>query len=201
MKNTFLRYLLIIILIASYVGVFFVMSIMDLFNTKDVYEININSAGQLLTIENSINGIIPTGKDYYYVGIDDNKGDIYAIHAGKHWLEDNFDANGIAHDNIITVKGLSKRASDFEVEKEIANRIYQIADESSCNLALEPGMVIEVNYVQDAVLKIIAGMLILVVGIVMLVFKKRADEIPSWTRKTFLILFIVTLVFALWAIL
>ena len=65
MKNTFLRYLLIIILIASYVGVFFVMSIMDLFNTKDVYEININSAGQLLTIENSINGIIPTGKDYY----------------------------------------------------------------------------------------------------------------------------------------
>ena len=68
-------------------------------------------------------------------------------------------------------------------------------------MALEPGMVIEVNYVQDAVLKIIAGMLILVVGIVMLVFKKRADEIPSWTRKTFLILFIVTLVFALWAIL
>ena len=109
---------LIIILIASYVGVFFVMSFIDLFNTKDVYEVNINVAGQLLTIENSINGIIPTGNDYYYVGVDDNKGDIYAIHAGKHWLEDNFDANGVAHGNSITVKGLSKRASDFEVEKD-----------------------------------------------------------------------------------
>lgn len=200
MKNAFLRYLLIVILIASYLGVFFVMSIMDLFNKKDVYEVNINYAGQLLTIENSINGIIPTGKDYYYVGVDEYKEDIYAIHAGKHWLEDNFDATGIARDNSITVKGLSKRASDFEVEKEIANRVYQIADENSCTLALEPGKVIEVNYVQDAVLKIIAGMLILVVGIVMLALKKRANEIPTWTRKAFLILFVVTLVFALWTI-
>lgn len=201
MKKTFLRYLLIIILIASYVGVFFVMSVIDLFNTKDVYEVNINVAGQLITIENSINGIIPTGKDYYYVGVDDSKGDIYVIHAGKHWLEDNFDENGVAHGNNIIVKGLSKRASDFEVEKEIANRVYQIADDSNCNLVLEPGKVIEVNYVRDAVLKIIAGMLILVVGIVMLVFKKKSDEIPTWARKAFLILLIVTLAFALWAIL
>lgn len=201
MKNSVLKKFLIIVLIASYVGVFFVMSIMDLMNTKDVHEVNINLAGELLAVENSINGIIPIGKDYYYVGMDKTKGAIYAIHAGKHWLEDNFDVNGIAHGNSITVKGLSKRARDFKVEKEIANRVYQVADESNGNLAIEPGRVIEVNYVRDAVLKIIAGMLILAVGIIILIFKKRADEMPVWTKKAFLILVVVTLVFALWAIL
>lgn len=201
MKNKFLKTILIVILTASFVGVFFVMSIMDLLNTKDVHEVTINAAGQLLVIENSINGIIPTGKDYYYIGVDDSVGHIYTIHAGKKWLAGNFDENGIANGDGITVKGLSKRANDFNVEKELANRIYQASDESGYNLALEPGMVLELNYVQDAVVRLIAGILILVVGIIIFVFRKRSEEFPAWARKTFLILFILTLIFALWAIL
>ncbi|MGN0495308.1 MAG: hypothetical protein ACI4GW_03705 [Lachnospiraceae bacterium] len=200
MNNKFLKTILIIIVTASFIGVFFVMSIMDLLNTKDVYEVNIDVAGELLTVENSINGIIPTGKDYYYVGLN-SEGNIYTIHAGKKWLSDNFDENGIANADSITIKGLAKRASDYEVEKEIANRVYQVADESGYVLALEPGNVLELNYVSDAIIKLIAGILILVLGIIIAIFKKSAEKFPTWARKAILIFFILTLAFALWAIL
>jgi len=200
MKNKFLKSLLIIILVVSFIDVFFVMSIIDLLNTRDVCEVNLEAAGELLIVENSINGIIPTGKDYYYIGLG-NEGDIYTIHAGKKWLSDNFDENGIAYSDSITIKGLAKRASDYDVEKEIANRANQFANESGYNLALEPGYVVELNYVADAIIKLIAGFFILLVGIIIEVFRKRGDEFPAWTGKAVLILFILAIAFALWAIL
>lgn len=200
MQNTFLKTILTVILIASFVGVFFVMSIMDLVNTRDIHEIAINRAGQLIVIENSINGIIPTGKDYYYAGVDDSSSAVYAIHAGKNWLSDIFDREGKAIEGEILIKGLSKRASDFRVEQEIASRIYAVAESSELNLGIEPGYVLELNYIRDAVLRLIAGLLILAIGIVMFVFRDRKDELPEWSRKVFLVLFILTIFFALWTI-
>ncbi|MBR1700353.1 MAG: hypothetical protein IJ716_00110 [Lachnospiraceae bacterium] len=204
MKNRFLKTILYIILVASFIGVFFVMSIMDLTNTKDVHEISIDAAAQLLIVENSINGIIPTGKDYYYIGINEETGCIYTIHAGKKWLTDHFDSNGMANGNSVSVKGLAKRAGDYDVEKELAQRAGQVAynaAESGYKLALEPGRVLELNYVQDGVVKLTAGVLILAVGIILFVFRKRTEEFPAWARKAILVLVVVTLIFALWAIL
>ena len=204
MKNKFLKTILYIILAASFIGVFFVMSIMDLTNTKDVHETSIDAAAQLLIVENSINGIIPTGKDYYYIGINEETGGIYTIHAGKKWLTDHFDSNGLANGNSVSIKGLAKRAGDYDVEKELAQRASQVAynaAESGYELALEPGRVLELNYVQDGVVKLTAGVLILAVGIIIFVFRKRTEEFPFWARKAILVLVVLTLIFALWAIL
>ena len=204
MKNRVLKILVAIVLVVSFIGVFFVMSIMDLMNTKDVYERHIDVAGELLVVENSINGIIPTGKDYYYVGLNDETGEIYTIHAGKKWLEKNFDPEGNANGNGVSIKGLSKRANDFKVEKELANRITQIADdfgEYGYELAQVPGHVLEINYVRDAIMKIFAGILILGMAALYVVFKKKADVFPAWTGKAILAGFVLILIFSLWTIL
>ena len=204
MKNKFLKAILYIILVASFIGVFFVMSIMDLTNTRDIHETSIDQAAQLLVVENSINGIIPTGKDYYYIGINEETGGIYTIHAGKRWLTDHFDSNGMANGNSVSIKGLAKRPGDYDVEKEIAQRAGQVAynaAESGYELALEPGRVLELNYVRDAIVKLTAGILILALVIIIFAFRKRTKEFPAWARQAILVLVVMTLIFALWAIL
>lgn len=201
MKSKFTKTICMVILIASYVGVFFVMSIMDLTNTKDVREATIDVAGELLIVENSVNGIIPIGKDYYYIGVDADEGSIYTIHAGKNWLEQNFDEDGFAVGDGVTMKGLCKRASKYNVEKELADRVSQVASESGWTLAIVPGYVIESNYVQDAVVKLIAGVLIFAIGIIIFVSRKRSEVFPAWVPKVVLVLSILALIFAMWAIL
>lgn len=200
MENKFLKTVLWIVVAASFVGVFFVMSIMDLLNTGGVHEVKLDAAGQLLVIENSVGGIIPTGRDYYYVGVDGREGKLYAIHAGKKWLDENFDVNGIANGGGITVIGLSKHAGDFNVEDELAGRISQVAEESGYSLGLAPRNVLELNYVWDAIARLIAGVLIILAGGIMLIFKKKSEEIPAWARKTYLTFAAAALCFALWTI-
>lgn len=203
MKNTFLKWVLGIILVASFIGVFFVMSIMDLVNTKDVYEVSIDEAVELLTVEKSINGIIPTGKEYFYLGLNEDSGKLYAIHADKKWLKNNFDSNGMSNGNAIIIKGLSKRASDFQVEKEIESRVGQVVVGSNNELvsALASGYVLELNYVLDSIVRLIAGILILAFGILIFACRNRREEFPAWAQKGVVVLLVATLVFALWAIL
>lgn len=200
MKNRFLKAVVIIITIASFVGVFFVMSIMDLVNTKDVHETTITDAGRLLVVENSINGIIPNGKDYYYVGIDGSTGDIYTIHAGKKWLDDNFTIDGIAKGGGLYIKGLSKSVSDFEVRNEIADRVAQMSQETGCNLALTRGYVLELNYVVDAIIRLIGGVVLTVAVLLVFIFRNRTQELPPLVRKLMVVLFVLALLFALWII-
>ena len=204
MKNKVLSVILAIILVAAFLYTFFIASIMDLVNTKDVREVSVNGAGELLTVGNSINGIIPTGKDYYYVGVSqsDEAEVIYAIHADKHWLDKNFDINGMANSGNLAIKGLTKRANDFEVEKEIAYRMEQISysdGQTSFVQALTPGYVLELNYVQDAIMRIVAGVVLLIAGALFMCYRKF-DTLPGWGRKLLLVFFIVALFFALWTI-
>lgn len=201
MKNKFLKTILYIILFASFIGVFFVMSIVDLTNKSDIHEVSVDAAAQILVVEKSINGIIPTGKEYYYVGINEEKGELYTIHAGKNWLDKNFDSEGMAKGGSISVKGLAKRAGDYKTENEISARITRISTESGYTSVFESDKAIEPDYVFDAIMKLIAGILILATGIILFVFRNRTEEFPSWTGKAIAVLFIVTLVFALWTIL
>lgn len=199
MKNPVLKKIVLGILVLSFVGVFFVMSIMDLTNKKDLHEVKISYAVELLVVENSINGLIPTGKDYYYLGFSEETEKMYAIHASKNWLKKNFDSEGICKQSDgITVKAISKRASDFKVEKELASRVNSI---SAIESGLPLGYVLENNYIRDAILKLIAGVLILLVAIIGVTINKKGLLLSDTAGKCFVALAVAALVFALIAIL
>lgn len=203
-NNGVLRIICYIIFVAAFVGVFFVMSIMDLVNVNDVHEGRVHAAGELLIVENSINGLIPTGKDYYYLALDHETGTVYTIHAEKSWLAKNFDAEGYAPADGIKIKGLAKRAGDFEVEQELAVRVRQFVagvGDSAVNLAFTPGQVLELHYVRDALMRMIAGTVLLITGVISAIFTKRKEELPAWAGKPLILLFIVALFFGLWTIL
>jgi len=204
MKNGVLKVICYIIFVAAFIGVFFVTSILDLVNVKDVLEGRVHAAGELLVVENSINGIIPTGKDYYYLAMDEETGTVYTIHAEKSWLSKNFNAEGLSAADGVKIKGLAKKAGDFEVEQELATRVRQFAlnvGDSQVNLAFTPGWVLELHYVRDAVMKLIAGTVLLATGIIGAVFSKRKEEFPAWVGKPLILLFVLALFFGLWAIL
>ena len=61
------RKALLIFLSVIFVGCFGVVSIADLVNTKDRYTVNLGECYELMEIEHSINGLIPVGKDQYYI--------------------------------------------------------------------------------------------------------------------------------------
>ena len=88
MKNKSLKIICIILVLAGFLYLFFISSVLDLTNVKDVCEVRVSEAGELLTVENSINGIIPTGKDYYYVCRAADANVLYPVSTGKNWLND-----------------------------------------------------------------------------------------------------------------
>lgn len=200
MKNKYLKGFLMILLAVIFIAFFFVMSIMDLTNKDDVHETKIDAAGQLLVVENSINGIIPTGKDYYYIGINEDSGEIYTIHAGKNWLKKNFDSDGMAKGNGVKIKGLSKSAGDYEVKDEIASRVNQIKAELGGTFVLESGNVLELNYVRDSIIRIIAGALLIAIAVIAFAVSKRKDTVPSWVSKVITAVVILAMVFVIVAV-
>ena len=198
-KNSILAKIMLVILAVSFIGVFFVMSIMDLTNKKDVRNVNIGYAGEILVVEHSINGIIPTGKSYYYIGIAEDGEKAYLVQAGKKWLEDNFDSEGRAIQvGGLEINGLEKRASDYKVENELASRASQI---DGISLDTNPGYVIMLNYKRDAIIKLVAGVLGLLVLAGGFLISRQKDVIPLWARRVYLVVFVLCLVFMLKAIL
>jgi hypothetical protein len=199
MKNPILSKIVIGIVIASFIGVFFVMSIIDLTNKKDVNNVSITEAYELLVVENSINGLIPTGKDYYYLGYCEDNQKQYVIHGGKNWLETNFETTGIAkNENGISIHALAKRAGDYDIEKELESRKSQIEDIDS---ALGFGMVLELDYIRNAILRILAGVIMLAVIVCGIFLKNAKKSIPIAGRRIFLVVAVISLVFALSTIL
>lgn len=190
-KNSVVSKILTVILILCFLYVFFVGSIIDLANQKDVHEVTINQAYEILEIENSINGIIPFGKDYYYVGFSAEENNAYLIHAGKGWLSDNFDAagNALASEGYY-ISALAKRASDFDVEQELSYRLSQIEVSSG----LEYGYVLELNYVRDAVLRMVAGVVLLALAIIGYIFN---NSIPGPLKLIYFIILFAVLFFSL----
>lgn len=197
MKNKYLKGFLMILLAVVFICYFFVMSIADLTNKDDVHETKIDAAGQLLVVENSINGIIPTGKDYYYIGINEDSGEVYTIHAGKNWLKKNFDSEGFAKGNGVSVKGLAKSAEDYEVRHELVNHTNEL---EGLSFALQAGDVLEINYVQDSIVRLIAGTLLIALIILCFAATRRKEAFPAWFGKAVAVVTVLAMVFVIVAV-
>ena len=73
-----------------------IMPIVNLTDKENTHTVTINGAGELIVVEHSINGLFPMGKDYYYIGINEENAEAYTIKAPKKWLEKNFNSEHTA---------------------------------------------------------------------------------------------------------
>ena len=86
----------LVFLVVLFVGYLLVTAVLDLTNKKDIYTVNIDYAGEVLAIEHSIGGLIPIGKDHYYLGVDEDTMEAVFVKGSKNWLSKNFDSEGNA---------------------------------------------------------------------------------------------------------
>ena len=165
-------------------------SVGDLTNRRDVHTVTVHEACSVLQVEHSINGLIPIGTDYYYLGIDDEKGDAYLIKASKKWLKKNFDEEfqSIAPDGL-QVTGLVKKVSDFKTEKELQNRL-SVLEEIRFPFGMTGCM--NLNYILFALLKLFDVLMVLVLFFTGRIIFKSKDTVAPVLIKIWLVGLIVT---------
>lgn len=129
-----------------------VSGIADLANRKDLHTVRLSSAVEVLQVEHSINWLIPTGTDYYYIGVAVDSEDAYLIHAPRNWLKKNFDSNLMAvTPGGVKITALAKKISDYKVADELYARAMQI---EWAEYPLGTGYCLEVSYRLMAFLKL-----------------------------------------------
>ena len=193
-KNSILRNVILVIFVVCVVGAMAVMGLMDLFNKKDLREVKLDHASPCLTLEHRISGIIPAGKEHYYLGYDSTNSEYYVIRAGKHWYKNNFGAKGAPKNgDTITVKGLAKYIDEYKVRQGVQQQLY-LTQGYSHALGADEALVI--NYKGRAIIMLVGALLFLACGILGIVMKiiKNASKIIT---ILFGALFFVALVFAL----
>lgn len=161
---------------------------------------NVIAAEKLTVIDNSIGGLIPIGKEYYYMGYTKD-GQLILIREKKDWLEEKF--NGYEFDSSesgIMVKGQSKYTS--------ANVLY-IAEQyvEDVRKNSEAGSMINnvmyYNYLDGLsfrydVMGIIAGILLFSMGITgFVLYKKHRVPKNMYVRYACFIFVIIFLFFEL----
>lgn len=129
-----------------------VTGIYDLVNRNDLYTINADGCVEILEVEHAVNGLIPIGKDHYYIAFDGESGDVCIVKASKRWYSKNFDEAGyaLAPDGI-TITALAKDISDYQIERELISRASQI---EGVNFIVSPNYSLDIAYKSDAICKI-----------------------------------------------
>lgn len=117
----------LILLLVVFAGYLLWSGISDLTNKQDVYTVNLDECYEIFEVEHSINGLIPTGTDYYYLGFD-GQGSCCIINASKGWYAENFDeATGETQGTeSVTVTALAKDISDYEIEDELREMLSEL---------------------------------------------------------------------------
>lgn len=168
MKEKATNVFLVLVYIAV-VGYLLVSGIYDVCGFNKYYETKIVAASELFETEHSINGLIPVGTDYYYVGLTDDE-KFVVMRASKDWLSKNFDENSLAFsEEGLTVKGTLKSLSYNEqgmVEDSLGD--YQDINILGANQSLD------IMYFDVAVHSIISGLLLILCGIAgLLIWKNK----------------------------
>ena len=103
-----------------------IIPIVNLTDKENTHTVTINGAGELIVVEHSINGLIPMGKDYYYIGINEKNAEAYVIKAPKKWLEKNFNSEHMALEAVgLEITALAKKL-DYEVEREVYSTLTSL---------------------------------------------------------------------------
>lgn len=187
-----------ILLIVAFVYFMLVEPIMNLTNKKDLHTINADSAFEILEIEHSINGLIPIGKDYYYVAVAKGTQDAYIIRAPKKWFNNYFNTDYTSKDaNGFNFTALSERIDDYEVRDELVNRVSQV---QGLNYPLGTDYCLEFSYKIIAIKKLALFVYAILLAIAGILISKKKETINDNASKIFLIAFVVFLVLTIMTI-
>lgn len=172
-----LRTILVAIVILLLSGYLAVTAVQDLTNKKDLHTVHLVFGTEFLELEHSINGLIPIGTDYYYLGIDEDY-NAYTIRAGKNWEEENFSNFDPDAEEYTTIEitGLVKEISDYDVSKEIQSTAAELEE---MEFPLGATQCLELTYIKDAWMKLLAGILLLIVSIVGYAAHKLEIQVPK----------------------
>lgn len=176
------------------VAYFLISGIYDICGFNTYYNANIIAASELFETEHTINGLIPCGTDYYYVGLTDDQR-LVVLRASPDWMSGNFDEDGYAlPEQGVPVKGTLKRLSyDEQGAVEDALKDFQDFNVMSTTQSLN------IIYFDIAIHDIIAGSLLLIFGIFGLIIWKNQKLRASFKNNRFLIIGAVVVVIALLA--
>lgn len=189
MKNKIGNICLILLGIAA-MAYLAITAVMDLTNTADVHTPVISSATEFLEIEHSINGLIPIGKDYYYLGYDEENDSIYVIRGPKNWGAKNFTDDAMSiNPGGLKVSALAKRISDFQTRDNIRLNLSEVPDEV---FPVGKDACLDLNYKLNAILKLVDFALFIFVIVGFLKIRKMEDK-SSPLAKVVFVAFMVAL--------
>ena len=194
-----LRKFLIVFILVIFVGYLLVTGIGDLINKKDVYTVRLDECVEALAIEHSINGLIPVGTDHYYVGVNDETGEACYIKASKGWYKKNFDGNGYSNTSGgLTITSLAKKASDYEVEKELVARAEQL---EGLDFTIPANYSLELDYKFNAICKLALLVIAGILAFVGVKIVRNNGNIKSGAGKAYLVACVIFLILLLKVIL
>ena len=188
-KNIFL-----LLLVLMFIGYLLVTAILDLTNRKDLYSVHGDRGMEIMEVEHAINGLIPVGKEHFYLLMDSATGQACIVNGSASWFRKNFGADGRALDPAgVNVTSLAKKG-DFEVSEELINRVSGM---EGLQFVVMPDYQLKMNYKQIAIEKLLVLALAAILVFVGLRFAKSQTEIPLLSRRLFLVAVILFLIFFL----
>lgn len=165
---------------------------------KDYENYNIVWAEKLTDFEHSIGGLIPIGKEYYYI-VCTKDGYMFLLREDKDWLKGKFDSDGIAvSETGVLIKGKNKN-TDTDVSYFAGQVIQDMNRDGELDGVIKS--VMYYDYIDGLcdyydVMSIIAGIVLLAAGVTgFVVYKKHKIPKNKYVIYAALIIFIAILFF------
>ena len=156
-------------------------AIKDLTNTRDLYTVTLDSAFQIIHLEHTIQGLIPTGTSYYYVGIVEDTQDAYLIKSSKRWFKRNFTSDYTAlNPTGVHITGLVKEVSPDKLSDELVTRLSQL---KGVNYPLSQVYYLDLEYKSVAVFKLIFLVLLVILIIIGVYILKHINSVKPVYKK------------------
>lgn len=175
--------ILLIIFYFAFSLIFLGLGIYKLCGFSNTYQTTLVGAVEFFENEHSIDGLIPIGTSYYYLGITDDNGFVI-VQANQNWLNDNFDSEGYAKNTPgVTVKGEITRLPSDAQSYAAETLTEYLAEYTDYNIPLGQKSYMNIFYIDSAVHSVIVGSLMLIAGIAVAVISKNEALKEKFTQS------------------
>ena len=175
-----------ILFLIVFVAYILITGIGDLINTKDVKTLHVDYAVSALDVEHSINGLIPTGTDHYFLIVDSQTNEGAFVRASKSWYTKNFDGG-------IDVTALAKKP-DYKIVDELVLRAGQL---NGLTFAVGPDTPLDLKYKINAVMRILVVVLGALMTVMVVMISKAGKEVSAPVKLVFGVIAIAFLILIL----